>query len=225
MRFLSLLWNFFRLRRLAGERRGAMLVEFSLVLPGFFVVLLGGLTIADALSAYNKMQNVATTVGIMTSRVKTLSNMDMVGIAQAARGYMFPFPTDNLSILVAAVWVDGSGTPSILWCERWNPKNTMGGKCSGNVVAGNETLGYWETASNISVSDLKLTPGILNPDTGIVVVHSTYHWIAPYLVLPQFTHFKMTDVFFYSPRADVTLNPPTRDRDSPKPSSSFEVKQ
>lgn len=201
-----------------------MLTEFALLVPGFFVVLMGGLTVGDALSAYNKMQNVATTVGIMTSRIKVISNEDMVGIASAARGHMFPFGSNDLSILVAAVWVDSAGTPTIQWCERWNPARSKGGTCSGSVVVGDDSYGFWETGTNLTLTDLKIPPGILNPNTGIMLAYATYDWTAPYLMIPSLTVLKMQDQFYYAPRADVSLAPPTRDRDSPRPSSSYKVR-
>jgi len=203
-----------------------MITEFALVVPGFFVILLAGLTVADALSAYNRVQNVATTVGIMTSRLKTISNKDMVGIASAARGYLFPFPAQDLSILTAAVWVDDSGTPTITWCERWNRTSGKGGSCSGTVTVGGTKIGYWETGSNITIADLKIPSGLLINNTGFMVTKVKYDWKAPYgrLSPDQLGDFTMQDAFFYSPRGDVTLTPPTRDWTSPKPTSTYEMR-
>lgn len=203
-----------------------MLVEFSLVLPGFFVILLAGLAIADAMSAYNRMQHVSTTVGTMIARLKVVSNEDMVGIAQAARGHLFPFGPDNLSILVAAVWIDDTGTPSILWCERWAMEKSTGETCSGNQIVGSDDQGYWVTGTNLTVDDLRIPSGVLKPSTGLVVAHAVYEWDAPYgpLSLAQLTDFTMNDEYFYSPRADTTLTPPERDRDTPKPNSSYKVR-
>lgn len=207
-----------------------MLVEFSLVLPGFFVVLLGGLTIADALSAYNRVQNVATTVGTMSSRLKIVLNEDVVGISSAAKGFLFPFPQEGLSILIAAVWVDGTGTPDVQWCERWGPAKPTGESCSGKEVVGNDEAGYWVTSPDAEVTideltEIKIPSGILNPNTGIIVAYASYDWVAPYLSLfpGQLTEFTMKETFFAAPRADVSLTPPKRDRETETTIPSYKV--
>ncbi len=216
----------FRLQRLNRDRRGAMLVEFALVLPGFFVLLLGGLAVADAISAYNRLQNVAMTVGGMSSRLKVISNEDIVGIASAARAQMFPFPADNLSILLATVWIDDMSVPTLLWCERWGLTKPTGVTCSGSEVVGNSDIGYWVAGANLTIEDLRIPSGILNPNTGIVVTHVSYDWDAPFAPVSaaQLTDFTLKDIFFYAPRADVSLTPPSRDRDSTRPTSSFKVR-
>lgn len=217
--------KFLRLGRLAREHQGSMLVEFALVLPGFFLLLLGGLAVTDALSAYQRVQNIAGTVGIMASRLTTVTNGDMAGIAAAARSYLFPYSDNDLSVLIAAVWVDDKGVPTIRWCERWNKTSGKGGTCSGTAVFGGTNLGYWETGSNISINDLNIPAGIIKASTGLVVVQSSYDWKAPYgrISLAMLTDLTMHDSFFYSPRGDVTLAPPKRDRASPIPSGSFTI--
>lgn len=220
------LMDLFRFRRLARDRGGAMLVEFSLVLPGFFVVLLGGLAIADAMSAYNRVQNVSNTIGVMISRLKVVTNEDMVGMVSAARGYLFPFSSDGYQVLMAAVWVDDTGNATIEWCERWGLQKPSGETCSGSEVMGDDDLGYWVTGTNLTIEDLNIPSDILIPSAGLVVTQVTYEWDAPYLPLSaaQLTDFTMHDEFFYSPRADVTLTPPERDRDTNRPDSSYRVR-
>lgn len=187
---------------LLRSREGSGLAEFAIVMPVIILLILGSLTIYDALLAYRRTEDVAITVGSTLSKLKQVTNDDLVGTLIASTGFMSPFPPRNFTIIVATFTIDGSGNPTLQWCENWSIGS--GGPCSGTA-----TISKWDwetgTLTNLTVpSELRI------PNSGLVVVRVIQKWDSPYgsFLLNDIT---MQDTAYFAPQASFTLTPPPRD--------------
>lgn len=105
------------LARLTRDQRGAVAVEFGILLPAMVAALLGAIETFRAVQAYGKAVSAAQTVADLTARADTQSATSMAAIATAAQRVMDPLPSDPLSlgIHVASVGFGANGTTTTQW--------------------------------------------------------------------------------------------------------------
>ncbi len=103
-----------RIGRLAAQDGGMAAVEFSLILPILVLLWLGGVEVTQALSIDRRLNNLASSIGDLTARSKTLTWGDVDKIFDIAPGAMFPY-AQSVQMRVSAVNMDGSGNAKVAW--------------------------------------------------------------------------------------------------------------
>ena len=133
-----------RLASLIRNSKGAIAIEYALLLPAMVMALLGTVETFAAVQAYGKAVSAAQTVADLTARADTQSSTSMAAIVTAAQRVMDPLPSTAsiMGIQVQSVVFGSSGTPSAQWSFGWgsgaNPvplSTTVGlGKSGESVV-------------------------------------------------------------------------------------------
>lgn len=110
-------------RRIAllKNTRGAIAVEYALLLPAMVMALLGTVETFAAVQAYGKAVSASQTVADLTARVDTQSSSSMAAIVTAAQRVMDPLPNSAtiMGIQVQSVVFGSGGTPSVAWTYAW----------------------------------------------------------------------------------------------------------
>jgi Flp pilus assembly protein TadG len=175
-----------RLRPLAafGNRRGAALVEFALILPIMVFLFFGTFEVTELVRAYMKVGNAtqvyANLVAADVSGSITLANLS--DDCSGARLVMTPYASGSYSAAVASVTNNG-GTAS----QDWHDTTQCGSGIS--------------SISGTSLAPSNLTPS--NNDSIIVVEGKyAYSWAVSYLLPASQT---LTRTAFARPRSNATI--------------------
>jgi len=103
------------LRRLIRQAEGTAAVEFSLILPILVTLWIGGVEVTQALSVDRHLNNLATAIGDLSSRSKTLQYATVDDIFDIAAGAMYPYSTNGLQLRVTAINIDDANNATVAW--------------------------------------------------------------------------------------------------------------
>ncbi len=136
------------LRRLVGHDGGMAAVEFALILPILVVLWIGGVEVTQALSVDRRLNNLATAIGDLTARSKTMCNAKIDAIFDIAPGALEPFSTNGLAMRVTAVDMDNDGNAQVRWTRSegsiptgtYQPNDSMNGVVPESLRAPNSQI-------------------------------------------------------------------------------------
>ncbi|HEY8067172.1 MAG TPA: TadE/TadG family type IV pilus assembly protein [Methylosinus sp.] len=106
-------------RMLRRDERGMIAVEFALMIPIAVLILVGEFTLGEAISISRKVAITGRTLTDLVARRAIVSTSDLTTILNASTQIIAPFSTSNLTILLAEVSTDASGT-KVDWSEPFN---------------------------------------------------------------------------------------------------------
>jgi Flp pilus assembly protein TadG len=109
-----------RLRRLSGDKRGAVAVEFAFIAPILILMYFGIAEFTDGMIAKRRVSHVASTIADLTSRVAAVSNSDTADIFQVGRTIITPLATTPLRMRLTSITADGSGVSRVDWSDSSN---------------------------------------------------------------------------------------------------------
>ncbi|MBL8770244.1 MAG: pilus assembly protein [Phenylobacterium sp.] len=142
------------------DRRGAAAIEFALIFPMLFVLIIAAGEGLQAYIAQRQVSHIAATMADITaqSRVVTISQVD--DILTASTSMIHPFPTTSLQQRVASVSANGSGTVSTDWVQNrgWLGSGNPG--IPNGYLAANESVVVAEVAY-----DYRPTFGLFMPES------------------------------------------------------------
>ena len=105
------------LGRFARQKRGAVAVEFALLLPVLLILYLGAFEGSQALSANRKAESVSNTIGNLVSRSSSMDQTKLSNIMAISAAILNPFSTDGLVMTVTTVRVDANGKATVDWSK------------------------------------------------------------------------------------------------------------
>ena len=103
------------LRRLLGADSGVAAVEFSLILPILVVLWIGGVELTGALSVDRRLNNLASSIGDLVARGKTITYAQVDDIFDLAPAALFPYDAIGISMRVTAIDIDEDGNAKVAW--------------------------------------------------------------------------------------------------------------
>ena len=169
-------------RRFARDERGVSAIEFVLIFPLLVGMLAGTVDIGQALTVSRKMNQVASTLGDMTSQQATWTTTDIDAIMAGTATIIEPFDKANLKIDLTVLDIDASLNAKVNWARGYN-KSALN-KNSASPVS---------IPTNIAQSGVQLiavkatytltTPfsKLLKPITGV----TTYNYQKTYIMRPR----------------------------------------
>jgi Flp pilus assembly protein TadG len=123
------------LRRVVSHDGGMAAVEFALILPILVVLWIGGVEVTQALSVDRRLNNLASAIGDLTARSKTMCYAKIDAIFDIAPGALEPFSTNGLGMRVSAVDVDDDGDAKVAWTRAEGPIPTGAYQVNGSMNA------------------------------------------------------------------------------------------
>ena len=109
----------------ARNDAGMAAVEFSLILPILVLLWIGGVEVTQALSIDRRLNNLASAIGDLVARSKTMSLAEIDKIFDIGPAALFPYCeteaeciAKGMGMRVTAVDVDGSKNATVAWSEE-----------------------------------------------------------------------------------------------------------
>jgi len=102
-------------RRLAGDRRGIVMVEFAYMLPVVATLVLGGVEFARYAMITQKMDRVSGFVGDLVARAKSLEAADFDDYFAAAGQLAAPYDLMAGGNIIVSSVTGEAGGPRVLW--------------------------------------------------------------------------------------------------------------
>jgi Flp pilus assembly protein TadG len=162
------------------DKRGAIAVEFALILPVMVIMLLGATSATDLARASIKSWNAAQSIADMVSQQASLSTAEMTDFCTGGRLALAPL-SGTATFTAASVTTSASGTTAVDWQDT--------ASCGGQTMT-----------DALSVAK----PYVPNAKDSAIVVRITYvHTFPPSYVLPRTLTLTRTGVS--RPRAGTTV--------------------
>ena len=108
-------------RRMFGAESGLAAVEFALILPILVTIWFGGVEITQGLSVDRRLNNLASAIGDLVSRSRTVTYSDVDAIFDIDDGALYPYSTSSLSMRVTAVDIDDTKKALVAWSRARGP--------------------------------------------------------------------------------------------------------
>jgi len=103
-------------RRLAVDRRGALIAEAAMTISVLVSMSLAGLEFARYTLLHQKMERVAAQIGDLVSREDMITSTDLTNIFAAINQVAGPFDVEaNGKVIVSSVGVTGGGPLTMFW--------------------------------------------------------------------------------------------------------------
>lgn len=116
------------MRRVARDRRGVAALEFCLVLPFLFLLLVGFLDIVYLARGHLRTQSTATQVAQIVSQCTSIASSDSEQVRLLALETLKPFSEKGRpwGVIVTAIGLNAANQPVVLWSFDHRPKNATG---------------------------------------------------------------------------------------------------
>lgn len=122
---LTRLLRHVRARRTGRSRTGILrhesgiaAVEFALILPIMVVLWIGGVEVTEALSVDRRLNNLASSIGDLVARSRTITYNQVTDIFDIAPAAMYPYDqpaAGNVAMRLTAVKISSSGSATVAW--------------------------------------------------------------------------------------------------------------
>lgn len=104
-----------RLRRLAGDERGASALEFALVMPMMFAVFFGLVETGNAVMACRRVGHSAASLSDLVAQQSTTSTSALTDVFAAGGQMMAPLDTTSLKMKLTSVTRGSDGKITVDW--------------------------------------------------------------------------------------------------------------
>lgn len=104
------------------DRRGAVVLEFALLLPVMLTLLLGGTALLNALACSRKVTITARAVADLVAQdmTGTVTASEVDSDLGAASAILLPFSAANAIVRVSEITTDSSGNTTVVWSRAMN---------------------------------------------------------------------------------------------------------
>lgn len=161
--------------RLRLENDGVSAVEFAMILPFMFFLLIGMTTVAEYLNQDRKVSRIANTVADLIAQEEAVSGTDLDDLLEIGEEMLNPYSTTDLQVIVASVTFDEDGDASVDWSrdttsgEPWAPGSlppiTLPETVAipnSSIVVGQANLLYTPSFTGVFAGIFEWSPSVLN---------------------------------------------------------------
>lgn len=162
-------------KRLRRDDDAVSAVEFAMILPFMFFILIGLTELADALNQDRKVSRIANAVADLIAQEEAVSKNDLDALMTIGEKILDPYPSTNLQVIVASVTFDEDGDPSVDWsrdsagASPWStgaaPPITLPGTVgvpNSSIVVGQTNLTYTPSFTGVFTGIFDWNPSALN---------------------------------------------------------------
>jgi Flp pilus assembly protein TadG len=106
-----------RLRDLACDQSGSIIVEAALVFPILIMLFLGVSEFSEAFTVSRRIDVAANTAADLVARVPSVTSGDLAGIKVMIDEGIKPFPVAGLGVVITSVVADKDNATTVAWSE------------------------------------------------------------------------------------------------------------
>jgi len=169
-------------RRFGRDERGVSAIEFVLIFPLLVGMLAGTVDIGQALTVSRKMNQVASTLGDITSQQGTWTATDIDAIVAGSATIIEPFNKTDLKIDLAILDVNSSLVAKVNWARGYN-KTALAKNAASPVTIPTNIAQSGVQLIAVKATFTLTTPfsKLLQPVTGV----TTYNYQKTYIMRPR----------------------------------------
>ena len=169
-------------KRFARDERGVSAIEFVLIFPLLVTMMAGTVDIGQALTVSRKMNQVASTLGDITSQQTAWTATDIDAIIAGSASIIDPYNKTALKIDLAILDVDSSLTAKVNWARGYNKTALTKNSASPVTIPKNiASAGVQLIAVKATFSLTTPFSKLLQPITGV----TTYNYQKTYIMRPR----------------------------------------
>ncbi|MBV9043571.1 MAG: pilus assembly protein [Alphaproteobacteria bacterium] len=172
------------LQRFGRASGGLAAVEFAMLAPVLVAFLLGSIELTDALACKQKVNGLASTAADLIAQEKAVATADLSNVFSAVSSIVYPYPTNNVKIVITSLVDNGSGGAKVAW------------SCAQN------------TSARTVNSTVTVPAGVIATSGSVILAEITYPYtstVAKYLAGTT----NMTSTFYARPRRATTITGPS----------------
>lgn len=169
-------------RRLLRDRSGVSAIEFVLLFPILVTMMAGTVDIGQALTVSRKMNQIASTLGDMTSQQSTWKAADIDAIIAGAATIIDPYSKTDVKIELAILDIDATLKAKVNWSRGYNTPALVKGVASPVTIPTNIAQSGVQLIAVRAKYTLQ-TPftKLLTPVTGV----TAYNYEKTYIMRPR----------------------------------------
>lgn len=169
-------------RRFNRDERGVSAIEFVLIFPLLVCMLAGTVDIGQALTVSRKMNQVASTLGDITSQQSSWTTTDIDAIVAGSATIIEPFNKTDLKIDLTVLDVDSSLNAKVNWARGYN-KTALAKNTASPVTIPTNIAQSGVQLIAVKATFTLTTPfsKLLQPVTGV----TTYNYQKTYIMRPR----------------------------------------
>jgi Flp pilus assembly protein TadG len=169
-------------RRLLRDRSGVSAIEFVLLFPILVTMMAGTVDIGQALTVSRKMNQIASTLGDMTSQQSTWKTTDIDAIVAGAATIIDPYSKSGVKIELAILDIDSALKAKVNWSRGYNTPALVKGAASPVAIPTNIAQSGVQLIAVRATYSLQ-TPfsKLLTPVTGV----TSYNYEKTYIMRPR----------------------------------------
>ena len=99
---------------------GLAAAEFAIMAPVMISMYFGVTELSDGYTASAKTTTVASTAADLVAQEQTVCNAEMNDVFAALNTIMFPYPLNNMQIVISSLIDAGGGTIKVAWSDAQN---------------------------------------------------------------------------------------------------------
>jgi Flp pilus assembly protein TadG len=157
---IACLWSF------GAACQGLVAVEFAFIAPVMITLYFGATELADGFTASTKVTSVASTAGDLLAQEKSVCDTEMNDVFTALRSLMYPYPLNQMQIVVSSLIDSGGGVVKVAWSDASNTNPRAVGSVvavpaglvavGGSVVLAEVTYNYSSPAGHLIIGAVPL---------------------------------------------------------------------
>ena len=146
---------------------GLAAVEFAIMAPVMITLYFGVTELADGFTASTKVTSVASTAGDLLAQEKSVCDAEMNDVFTALRSLMYPYPLNQMRIVVSSIVDIGGGVIQVAWSDASNTSPRAVGSAvsvpaglvaaNGSVVLAEVVYNYSSPAGHLIIGSIPLT--------------------------------------------------------------------
>ena len=169
-------------KRLLRDRSGVSAIEFVLLFPILIGMMAGTVDIGQALTVSRKMNQIASTLGDMTSQQDKWTSANIDAIIAGSATIIEPYKKSDVKIELAILDIDASLKATVNWSRGYNTAALVKGAASPVAIPTNiAQSGVQLIAVRATFSLLTPFTKLLTPITGVTV----YNYEKTYIMRPR----------------------------------------
>ncbi len=157
-----------RLRDLAYDQSGSIIVEAALVFPILIMLFLGVSEFSEAFTVSRRIDVAANTAADLVARMPSVTSGDLAGIKAMIDEGIKPFPVASLGVVITSVVADNDNATTVAWSEALGTGVTAHGTgapitlpdgltvAKGSLVLAEVTYQFKSTLSTLLVGSVPL---------------------------------------------------------------------
>lgn len=155
--------------RFARACDGIMAVEFALIAPIMITMYFGVTELSDGYTAKGKVTVVASTAADLIAQDTAICNAEIADTFAALSAIIFPYPTNNIKIVITSLIDTGNNTVKVAWSDALNttprvvntivpiPAGLVTNGGGGSVIFTEVTYMYASPAGELILGQIPLT--------------------------------------------------------------------